>query len=210
MTDKKFPALAEMGCKDNVLEAIKGYPSGIIIVSGKRYSGVTTTISALGNELQNEGFTVVSYHKEDSVVIPGIDSIVSENLDDLKKHLTSPYHPDVVIFDVGYDVDCYRLAYKAARAGCLAVIGIHADSFDDARFKFIRTISPTPLMDELISFSIHQENRPVSRDFFNIPPRRWNLNHITLADEILREANPDMQRVIDTGTTDTVFRFKEL
>lgn len=208
MTDEMFPTLKELGRPDTILDCIMANPSGLVIVSGKRYSGVTTTIAALGHEMKDSGFNTVYLSNENSDHIPFLDSISAEDSDSLKEYFAGPYPPDVAIFDVDHHIPSYRLAAAAAQAGILSIVAITSDSYEDASSRFTRLVSDTEFNEYMITVSIHHIKRPAVRDYWGKPVHAY-LESVSRADELLQSVNPARKRVIDTGSTDTVFEVQQ-
>lgn len=136
MSNDSFPSLSLLRRADSILDTVLYEVEGIVLVSGKAGSGVTTTITALAHDFLRNGKKVLHVRLGDSQVIPGIDAISSESLD---KRLIGYFLAlednafDLVIFDEDEVNDkIIHLASVLAHRGMISVVGVQADSSEKA------------------------------------------------------------------------------
>lgn len=205
MKDSEFPKLDELKRPKVILERIMSNLGGIVLVSGERCSGITTTITALGNDLKRMSIDTIYFRTEHSDIIPGLDSISSGNTKRLEKYFLHLSPPNAIIFDYDNEPEIYNLAVIAAMEGSLAIVSIRSSSTQDALHAFTRMVNKDIYVEGLITVSVHHFTRPVIHDFF-APRDKEHLKIVSRADEILRSYNPGRQRIIDTGSTNISFQ----
>jgi len=197
MPDKDFPSLAELGRPNAIMDTVTSHcvpqGGGIIIVSGIRGTGISTTITALGHELKHRNLNVINIGLLDHEVFPGLDSIFAPDTNSIKEYLLNQTTPDVVLFDYSYSIEVLRLAVSLADAGSLVILGMITDSPEDAVDRLVKSIAMNRDVQEtvrkLITLTIHQSNTIATYNAYSQQDRNL-LTHSDEALALLAECNP--------------------
>lgn len=191
-----YPSLKHLGRPEAIKKSLLRKSSGLTLISGKPCSGVTTTITALANEIQNHNLSVVHLRFGDDEELPNVDSISVEDDDDsILSHMTGEGQAHLVIIDNLASPKIAALAYQIAEFGGWVVAGMHANSENDAVEKFLVTASHAmpydPAMNSLIKTSVYQSFVAPAQDKESVRDRGmidYCLMHVR---EMMYEINPD-------------------
>lgn len=198
MSDREFPLLSELGRPNIIMDAVlaTGVPKkgGIVIVSGMRGTGISTTLAAIGHELKNRAYDVVHIQMPETEVFPGLDSISAPNANFIMGYTLSHKNPEVVILDYSYNVEVFELAAFLAGSGSLVILGRITDTAEDAVDNFIKSITINPYIQDairkLVKLTIHQTNTIATYNAYSTQERIL-LNNVDEALALLAECNPD-------------------
>jgi hypothetical protein len=121
-----FPAFTELGGSETAFDALIKAQSGLALFSGRVFSGKTTAIAALANELQRAGRNVVAVRAPHVEPIPNVEEHSGNVFGvDFQDFLIQD-KPEVVIVDDIRSSDAALFVANLIEAGILVIASIHA------------------------------------------------------------------------------------
>jgi twitching motility protein PilT len=192
MTNSSFPSLASLNRDPAITDTLAALSRpGLVLVCGSTGSGKSTTLAAMGADLQRNGFKVNSVRTMDNEVIPGLPEIVRYSFADrsIIRAVLGVHQPDVVIIDNLSSVESYKFAVDLAAKDALVIVSLHAQSAEDAVRRMVDGY-PDADGDAAVSaamiMSIHQKMVPAKDNEYNAA--HWAA--VGRAENLLSMANP--------------------
>ena len=121
-----FPTFVELGGPDSVFDDLMNAQRGLALFSGRTFSGKTTAIAALANELQRAGRTVVAVRAPHVESIPDIEECSGNVFGVDFQDFIIEDKPDVVIVDDIRSSDAALFVTNLVEAGILVIASVHA------------------------------------------------------------------------------------
>jgi len=160
MTQEVEERLTDIGLLPNQLKAIsqlQNVNQGIVLVTGPKQSGVTTTFYAMLREHDAFMNSINTFERKTTAVLPNITQDTFELSDTgtttFAKRLRSIYRmgPDIVGVAGCQDSDTAKEICDAAQKGVLSYVVIEADSVMKALSKWIKLVGDRKLATETLS-----------------------------------------------------------
>lgn len=160
MTQEVEERVSDLGLTPNQLEAIdqfKDVDQGIVLVTGPKQSGVTTTFYAMLRNHDAFLNSINTLERKTTAVLPNITQNTFELTDSgtstFAKRLRSIYRmgPDIIGVAGCHDSDTAKEICDAAKKGVLSYVTIEADSVMKALSKWIKLVGDRKLATETLS-----------------------------------------------------------
>lgn len=147
---RDLPTLTSTGLPPEFADAAYWH-SGLVLVSGSRGSGKTTTLAALIEQINlNRQCHVVSLEEPIEYIHRSRRSQISQREAGTHTHSFARamrgalrQNPDVIVISDLRDETSIELAFKAANNNCLVIAGVRAHRVHNAMDRIIRAFSPS-------------------------------------------------------------------
>jgi twitching motility protein PilT len=192
MTNSSFPSLADLNRNPVITDTLADLSRpGLVLVSGTTGTGKSTTLAAMGSDLQNQGYKVMAVRTVDDEVLPGLDEIAKYAFDrSMVRAVLGVHQPDVVLIDNLSSGESYKFAVDLAAKDALVIASLPAwspynavrrakDGYDEN--------DADAAVSAVIIMSIHQRMVPVEGNEFNAD--HWAA--VDKAQNLMRIANPN-------------------
>lgn len=191
MTNSSFPSLADLNRAPEITDTLDTVSRpGLVLVSGSTGSGKSTTLAAIGSDLQRDGFNVFSLRTYDSEVLPGLPEIVRDSFDrSMIRAVLGVYQPDVVIIDSPRSTESYKFAVDLAAKDALVIVSLPAQSPEDAVQRMVDAYPSADgeaAVSAVMVMSIHQQMVPAKDDEYNAD--HWAA--VSKSENLMSMANP--------------------
>lgn len=191
MTNSTFPSLLDLNRAPlitNRLDALSN--PGLILVSGSTGSGKSTTLAAIGADLQRSDYKVFSLRTFDAEVLPGLPEIARDSFgQSMIRSVLGVHQPGVVIIDDLRTVEAYKFAVDLAAKDALVIVSLPSGSPEDAVQRMIDSYPSADgeaAVSAVVVMSIHQEMVPAE-------PSEYDADHwaaLCKAENLMSMANP--------------------
>lgn len=121
-----FPTFVELGGPETVSNVLREARQGLALFSGHVFSGKTTAIAALANELQRAGRNVVAVRAPHVESIPNITEYAGNVFGIEFQDFLIADKPDVVIVDDIRSSEAALFVANLVEAGILVIAALHA------------------------------------------------------------------------------------
>ena len=132
-----FPTFAEMGGSDTLAKELVSTHGGLALFSGRVFSGKTTTLAALANELQRAGRDVRAVRALHVESFPGVEEYAGNVFGADFKDFLIEDKPDVIIVDDIRSREAACFVADLLEQGLLVIASIHAHDPWMALSKFL-------------------------------------------------------------------------
>jgi twitching motility protein PilT len=195
MTNSSFPSLADLNRNPVITDTLADLSRpGLVLVSGTTGTGKSTTLAAMGSDLQNNGYKVFSLRTYDDEVLPGLDEIVKHAFDrSMIRSVLGVYQPDVVLIDNLSSAESYKFAVDLAAKDALVIASLPAISPEDAVRRMVNSYyyanggDGEATVNAVMVMSIHQKTVPATENEFGAD--HWAA--VDKAQNLMRIANPN-------------------
>jgi Tfp pilus assembly pilus retraction ATPase PilT len=194
MTNSSFPSLAALNRDPAIKDTLDALSRpGLILVSGTTGSAKSTTLAAMGTDLQSDGYKVNSVRTMDDEVLPGLDEIVKPAFDrSMVRSVLGVHQPDVVIIDNLSSDESYKFAVDLAAKDALVIVSLPAFSPEDAVRRMIDAYDYAnggdgeAAVNTVMIMSIHQKMVPSEDNEYSA--EHWDA--VSKAENLMSMANP--------------------
>lgn len=194
MTNSSFPSLADLNRDPDIADILNTVSRpGLILVSGSTGSAKSTTLAAIGTDLQRNGYKVYSCRTVDDEVLPGVPEIEKPTFDrSMIRAVLGVHQPDVVIIDNLSSSESYKFAVDLAAKDTLVIVSLPALSPEDAVRRMVNAYDYAnggdgeATVNAVMVMSIHQ--KMVSAETEEFDTDHWVS--VGKAENLMSMANP--------------------
>lgn len=194
MNTSPFPSLADLNRNPEIADILNTVSRpGLVLVSGSTGSAKSTTLAAIGSDLQRNGYSVYAARTVDCEVLPGVPEIEKPAFDrSMIRSVLGVYQPDVVIIDNLSSSESYKFAVDLAAKDALVIASLPAISAEDAvrrvvdSYDYANGGDVEAAVNAVMVMSIHQKMVSAEADEFNAD--HWVS--VGKAENLMSMANP--------------------
>jgi type II secretory ATPase GspE/PulE/Tfp pilus assembly ATPase PilB-like protein len=147
----EIPSLEELGFHDEaarVLGSAVAQPHGLVLVSGPKHNGVSTTLFALLKMLNSPLQSIATIEPAPTHTLPGASqTYLTSGIDaHLAFAATLKQDPNIIMVDELSDGETAKKAVQAAGSGHLVLTGLHAEDAASALTRLLHASNETYLL----------------------------------------------------------------